>query len=682
MTTTMTPDMRANPFFGESALPYRLPAFAQIREEHYAPAFEQAIGEQLAEIEAIAGSGEEPGFENTIVTLERSGAMLRRVSNVFHNQSSADSNPQTEAVDAEFSPRLAAHRDAIHLNAALYGRVKALYEQRDSLGLDAESYRLLERYHSDFVRAGAQLSEGQKQELRGLNEQLASLSTSFEQSLVADTRAKAVVFDSAEELAGLSADTIAAAAENGRALGHEGKYVISLKLFSNQSELASLEDRAARARLLDASLSRGLTTNAETLVRMAKLRAQRAALLGFETHAAYQVADQTARTVAAVEEMLGRLVPAAMANAEREGEALRASAGVEIEAHDWAYYAEQVRKERYDFDSAELSPYLELDRVLFDGVFYAAGQVYGLTFTERTDLVGYHKDARVFEVFNADGSALGLYLADFYARSSKRGGAWMNDLVTQSELFGHQPVVVNNLNVAKPPAGQPTLLTFDEVNTLFHEFGHALHGLFSNVRFPYFAGANVPRDFVEFPSQVNEMWSVWPSVLANYAKHYQTGEPLPAELLAKLEAAEKFGAGFQTVEYLGAALLDWAWHTIAPGTELGSEPGDVEQFEAAALAKAGVAMAAIPPRYRSTYFAHVFAGGYHAGYYSYIWSEVLDADTVEWFKDNGLSIRESGERFRQELLSRGGSVDALTTFRNVTGREPQIEPLLIRRGLA
>lgn len=677
MTTTMTTDFAANPFFAESTLPYRLPAFEEIREEHYAPAFERGMAEQLAEIDAIVGNGEEASFENTIVALERSGGMLRRVSGVFFNQSGACSNAAVEAIDAEFSPRLAAHRDAIHLNGALFGRIRALFDRRESLGLDAEALRLVERYHSDFVRAGAQFGAEEQRELRALNERLASLSTGFEQALFADARAKAVVFDRVEELAGLSDGMIAAAAENGRALGHEDKWVISLKLFSNQSELASMQDRRSRKRLLDASLSRGLTTTASTLVEMVRLRASRAALLGFENHAAYTVADQTAHTTAAVEEMLGRLVPAAVANAEREAEALRASAGYEIEAHDWTYYSEQVRRERYGFDGAALRPYLELDQVLFDGVFYAAGQVYGLTFRERADLIGYHEDTRVFEVFNADGSALGLYLADFYARRSKRGGAWMDELVSQSELFGYLPVVVNNLNIAKPPSGQPTLLTFDEVTTLFHEFGHALHGLFSDVRHPYFAGTRVPRDFVEFPSQVNEMWAVWPAVFANYAKHYETGEPMPEELFAKLEAAEKFGWGFRTVESLGAVLLDWAWHTIAAGTE----PGDPEEFEAAALAKAGIAMAAIPPRYRSTYFAHIFASGYSAGYYSYIWSEVLDADTVEWFKDNNLTIRESGERFRRELLSRGGSVDALESFRRVVGREPRIEPLLTRRGL-
>ncbi|HEV2638517.1 MAG TPA: M3 family metallopeptidase [Actinocrinis sp.] len=681
-TTGSSGGVAANPFLVESTLPYLLPDFGAIREEHYGPAFEAAMAEQLAQIAAIVGSGPAgaAGFSDTIVALERSGGMLRRVSAVFLNQCGSYSNPETDALDARFRPLLAAHRDAILLDSALFERISALYARRDSLVLDAESLRLLERYYSDFVRAGALLDAAGKERLRTVNARLATLAAAFEQDLFADTRERAVVFDRASELAGLPESMIAAAAENGRVLGHPGKFVISLKLFSNQSQLALLESRDARARLLAASLGRGLETTGKTLVEIATLRAERAALLGFESHAAYVVADQTALTVGAVEEMLGRLVPVAVAKAGQEAAALRASAGFEIEAHDWAFYAEQVRRERYDFESAELSPYLELDRVLFDGVFHAAGQVYGITFTERPDLAGFHPDTRVFEVFDADGTGMGLYLADFYARSSKRGGAWMDEFVSQSHLLGQRPVVLNNLNIAKPPAGQPTLLTFDEVGTLFHEFGHALHGLFSDVHYPYFSGTGVPRDFVEFPSQVNEIWAVWPSVLANYARHHETGAPLPGELLARLTAAERFGWGFRTVEYLGAALLDWAWHTIGPGTD----PGDPVRFEAAALAAAGVAVAAIPPRYRSTYFAHIFAGGYSAGYYSYIWSEVLDAQTSRWFEANaagGVGIRESGERFRRGLLSRGGSRDAITMFRDVVGDEPRIEPLLERRGL-
>ena len=670
-----------NPFFSPSTLPYGLPPFAEIREEHYLPAFRRGMTEQLAEVAAVAASEDPPTYENTIVALERTGALLRRVSHVFFNQASSDTNATVQEIEAEVSTELAAHDDAIHLDPGLYARVEALYDTRHELGLDAESLRLLERYHTRFERAGARLPEAGRQRLRELNTRIAAACTAFEQNLFAGTKAAALVLDSADELAGLSPGAVAAAAENGRSLGHDGKYVLNLKNFSNQQELASLERREVRERLLAASLGRGLggaNDNRGLVVELARLRAERAALLGHDSHAAYAVADQTAVTTQAVTEMLARLVPPAVANAEREAAALAAASGQdEIAAWDWAYWSEKVRKAEYDIDSAAMRPYFELDRVLTDGVFHAAGLLYGLSFTERTDLTGYHPDVRVFEVFEEDGSPIGLYLGDFHARASKRGGAWMNNLVDQSALLGERPVVVNNLNIARPGPGEPTLLTFDEVNTLFHEFGHALHGLFSDVHYPFFSGTAVPRDFVEYPSQVNEMWALWPEILANYARHHETGEPMPQELVAKMEAAELFGQGFRTVEYLAATLLDWAWHTIPAG----ADPGDAEAFEAAALKDAGVALPAIPPRYRSTYFAHIFAGGYSAGYYSYVWSEVLDADTVEWFKENGGLRRDNGDTFRRELLSKGGSVDSLTAFAAFRGRAPRIEPLLERRGL-
>ncbi|WP_329317648.1 M3 family metallopeptidase [Streptomyces sp. NBC_01262] len=670
-----------NPFFSPSTLPYGLPPFAEIREEHYLPAFRRGMTEQLAEVAAVAASEDPPTYENTIVALERTGALLRRVSHVFFNQASSDTNATVQEIEAEVSTELAAHDDAIHLDPGLYARVEALYDTRHELGLDAESLRLLERYHTRFERAGARLPEAGRQRLRELNTRIAAACTAFEQNLFAGTKAAALVLESADELAGLSPGAVAAAAENGRSLGHDGKYVLNLKNFSNQQELASLERREVRERLLAASLGRGLggaNDNRGLVVELARLRAERAALLGHDSHAAYAVADQTAVTTQAVTEMLARLVPPAVANAEREAAALAAASGQdEIAAWDWAYWSEKVRKAEYDIDSAAMRPYFELDRVLTDGVFHAAGLLYGLSFTERTDLTGYHPDVRIFEVFEEDGSPIGLYLGDFHARASKRGGAWMNNLVDQSALLGERPVVVNNLNIARPGPGEPTLLTFDEVNTLFHEFGHALHGLFSDVHYPFFSGTSVPRDFVEYPSQVNEMWAIWPEILANYARHHETGEPMPQELVAKMEAAERFGQGFRTVEYLAATLLDWAWHTIPAG----ADPGDAEAFEAAALKDAGVALPAIPPRYRSTYFAHIFAGGYSAGYYSYVWSEVLDADTVEWFKENGGLRRDNGDTFRRELLSKGGSVDSLTAFAAFRGRAPRIEPLLERRGL-
>ncbi|MFF2039968.1 M3 family metallopeptidase [Kitasatospora sp. NPDC058170] len=674
--------MTENPFFKASTLVYELPPFAEIREEHYLPAFERGMADQLAEIAEITANPEAPSFDNTLIALERSGALLRRVGAVFFNQASSDTSPGVDRVDAEVSPKIAAHTDAIHLDAELFARVEALYERRDELGLDAESLRLLERRHTRFVRAGARLGSAEQARLRSLNAELATAETAFRQNVSADSQARALVLDSVEQLDGLSPDAVAAAAENGRALGHEGAYVLSLKNFSNQSELAFLTDRSVRERLMAASLGRAVDTNGPLAIRMSALRAERAQLLGYPTHAAYVVADETAGSVEAVDALLPRLVAPAVANAAREAAELAkvaAADGVEeIAAHDWAYYSEQVRQSAYQVDAAALRPYFELERVLHDGVFHAAGLVYGLTFTERPDLTAYHPDVRVFEVFEEDGGSLGLFLGDFHARASKRGGAWMEELVTQSTLLGKRPVVMNNLNIARPAPGEPVLLSWDEVRTLFHEFGHALHGLFSDVRYPYFAGTEVPRDFVEFPSQVNEMWMVWPAVLANYAKHHVTGEPLPAEQVERMAAAEGFGQGFRTVEYLAAALLDWAWHTVPAGQEI----ADAEEFEAAALAKAGLAVAAIPPRYRTTYFAHIFAGGYSAGYYAYIWSEVLDADTVDWFRGNGRTVRESGEVFRAELLSRGDSRDALDSFRAVVGRDPRTEPLLVRRGLA
>ncbi|NNH68592.1 M3 family metallopeptidase [Nocardia uniformis] len=680
--------MTSNPFFERSTLPYELPAFAEIGDEHYLPAFERGMVEQLGEIAAITASEEPPTFGNTIVALESSGALLTRVSNVFFNIAGSDSNARTEAIEAEISPRLAAHRDAIHLDPELFGRVESLYERRADLGLEGEQARLLEQYYLRFVRAGARLDAAQQERLRELNAQLASAATEFGQNNLAATNAATLVLDSAEEVAGLAAAAVAAAAENARSLGHDGKWALSLQNVSNQPVLAELADREVRRRMLAVSLGRGFGDtgrNGPLAARIAALRAERAALLGYPDHASYAVEDQTAKTAPAVEEMLGRLVAPAVANAEREADelavAMRADATgtAELRSWDWQFWSERVRAERFSVDAEALRPYLELERVLWDGVFFAAGQVYGITVRERDDLIGYHPEVRVFEVFDADGAALGLFLGDFFTRPSKRGGAWMNELVSQSRLLGQRPVVVNNLNIVKPPEGEPALLTWDNVRTLFHEFGHALHGLFSDVTYPFFAGTEVPRDFVEFPSQVNEMWMARPEILANYAKHIDTGEQIPAALVERLAAAERFGEGFRTVEYLAAALLDWAWHRI-PGAEATADV-DAEEFEADALSKAGLALAAIPPRYRTGYFAHIFAGGYAAGYYSYIWSEVLDADTVQWFSDSAAPIRDKGEAFRRELLARGGSVDPLEAFESFRGRAPEIEPLLIRRGL-
>ena len=687
-TTAAQEEMADNPFFAESPLPHQLPPFDRIDDAHYAPAFEQGMADQIAEIEAIAGTSEPPTFENTIVALERSGQLLNRVAATFFALSSADTNDAINAIRNEMAPRLAAHTDRMLLDAGLFARVEALYEQRADIGLDDESQRLVEEYYVDFVRAGARLSDAEKERMQAINARLAALSSRFTQNVLDEVNASAVVVESGDELAGLSEGQIAAAVAAAEARDLEGRYVIPLLNTSGQPALASLEDRGLRERIMRTSLARGSQggeyDNRGVITEMARLRAERAAMLGYPNHAAYILERQTARTVDAVNERLASLAPPAVANAEREAADLQAMAAaegadLELAAWDWSYYTEKVRAERYAFDASQLRPYLEMDNVLENGVFFAATRLYGLTFEERPELPVYHPDVRVWEVFDAGGEALGLFIGDFYARPSKRGGAWMNAYVSQSHLMETSPVVGNHLNVPKPPEGEPTLLTFDEVTTLFHEFGHALHGFFSDVRYPYFAGTSVPRDFVEYPSQVNEMWATWPEVLRNYAVHHETGEPMPADLLDRVLATQQFNQGFATTEYLAASLLDMAWHQIT-ADEVPDAAG-VEAFEAAALEAAGVALATVPPRYRSTYFSHIWSSGYSAGYYSYIWSEVLDADSVEWFKENGGLLRENGDHFRSTLLSKGGSIEALDLFRAFRGAEPDIGPLLVRRGL-
>ena len=681
-------EMTGNPFFAESALPYRLPPFDRIDDAHYRPAFERGMAEQIEEIEAIAARPDPPTFENTIVPLERSGRLLDRVASVFFSLASAHTNDAINEIRNEMAPRLAAHTDAILLNADLFARVRTLHERRESLALDAEARRLVERYHVDFVRAGARLSASDKERMQEINAELAALSSRFTQNVLDEVNAAAVVVETEEELAGLSENEIASAAAAAAARGLENRYVLPLLNTSGQPALASLDDRGLRERIARASLARGSQggeyDNREVITAMARLRAERAAMLGYPNHAAYVLERQTAQTVEAVNERLASLAPPAVANARREAADLQAmadaeGAGLALAAWDWSYYTEKVRADRYAFDAAQLRPYFEMDNVIDDGVFFAANRLYGLTFEPRPELPAYHPDVRVWEVFDAGGEPLGLFLGDFYARPSKRGGAWMNAYVSQSRLLGTAPVVANHLNVPKPPAGEPTLLTFDEVTTLFHEFGHALHGFFSDVEYPYFAGTSVPRDFVEYPSQVNEMWATWPEVLKNYAVHHETGEPMPADLLEKVLAMRRFNQGFATTEYLAASLLDQAWHQLTADEVPAA--ADVETFEAAALEAAGVALDAVPPRYRSTYFSHIWSSGYSAGYYSYIWSEVLDADSVEWFKENGGLLRANGDHFRRTLLSKGGSVDALTLFRDFRGADPDVRPLLVRRGL-
>ncbi len=678
-----------NPLLSPSDLPYGLPRYDDIRPEHYLPAFEEAFAQHRREIASITRARSMPTFENTMVPLERSGDLLGRVARTFYTVSSADATQAIQEVEETLAPLMSAHDDAIRLDAQLYWRVKTLHDQLDELGLDAEQRYLVERHFREMTHAGAALDDDAKTRLTELNQRLATLTTAFEKHLLADTNDLAVVFDDASELDGLGEGELSAAAQAAADRGLDGKYAVTLTLFTGHPYLASLTNRASRKRIMDASRARGSrgddNDNRETLREIVRLRAERAALLGYPTHAAYVTADETAGSPEAVHAMLRRLAPPAAANARREQAALQAiieatePAPFPLEAHDWAFYTEKVRAATYDLDTAALRPWFEAERVLHDGVFFAASRLYGVSFTERHDLPAYHPDVRVFEVANADGSPLGLYLLDLYTRDTKRGGAWMNSIVTQSRLRGTDPVVVNNLNVPKPAAG-PTLLTLDEVTTLFHEFGHALHGLFATVTYPHFAGTAVFRDFVEFPSQVNEMWIFWPEVLANYAKHVETGEPLPQEVVERLQASETFNQGFETSEYLAAAWLDQAWHSLTAEQAAGDL--DVAGFEASALADIGLDNPVVPTRYSSTYFAHVFSGGYSAGYYSYIWSEVLDADTVEWFREHGGLTRAGGDRFRERLLGVGGSKDPLEAYRDFRGRDAEIEPLLKRRGLA
>ncbi len=681
-TTMVTSD---NPFFAPSELQFGYPRFDLIKNEHYEPAMVQGMVEQRAEIDAIASNPDAPTFDNTLAAMERSGQLLDRSARVFFGLSSAHTNDEIEAIQVRISPQFAEHQDAILLNQALFARVQTLHSQRADLGLDAESLRLLEETYKDFVRAGALLGETGQARMREINTELASLQTAFRQNVLAEVNDRAVVVDDPKLLDGLSEGEIAAAKEAAVARELEDSWVIPLLNTSGQPALASLTDRGLRQRIFEASVGRGSSggdyDNRQIIADIMKLRAERAQLLGYANHAAFSLDNQTAKTTDAVNDRLEGLAPVAVANAKVEAQALQAlidaeGGDFELAAWDWAYYTEKLRAQQYAFDESELKPYFELDNVLVKGVFYAAEKLYGITFTQREDLPTYHETVRVWEVRNADGSVLALFIEDMYARPSKRGGAWAMSYVSQSDLMGTRPVSANHLNIPRPPEGEPTLLTWDEVTTLFHEFGHALHAMFADVQYP--SSLSTPRDFVEYPSQVNEMWADWPEVLANYAVHYETGEPLPTELLEKVSATALFNEGFRSTEYLAASLLDQAWHQRTV-EELPDADG-VLDFEAAALAKAGAAFDAVPPRYRTTYFSHI-VGGYSAGYYSYIWSEVLDADTVEWFKENGGLRRDNGDHFRATLLSRGGAEDAMQLYRNFRGRDAELEPLLKRRGL-
>ena len=676
-----------NPFLEESQLILNYPQFDLIQTVHYLPAFQRGMADQVAEIEAIANQGEDPDFENTIIALELSGQLLDRVSRVFFSMSSAHTNDEIRSLQQQLAPQLAAHSDAILLNRALFARIQTLFDQRKELPLEPEALRLLEQYRLDFVRAGAALTESEQDRMREINAEMATLQTLYSQNVLSEVNDLAIVVDTEEEMAGMDEALKQAASEEAAERGLPGKYVIPLLNTSGQPALASLQNRSVRQRIFETSLSRGSRggdfDNRDVLSKVLSLRAERSALLGFANHAEFILANQTAQTVEAVNQRLAELAAPAVANVRREANDLQAlieSEGddFQLAAWDWDFYTEKLRAKRFNFDANQLRPYFELDNVLNRGVFYAAERLFGVRFEERKELPVYQEDVRVFEVIDVNGSTLGMFIADFYARPSKRGGAWMNSYVSQSGLTGKLPIVANHLNITKPSAGEPTLLTFDEVTTMFHEFGHALHGLFSSVDYPYFSGTSVPRDFVEYPSQVNEMWATWPEVLQNYAVHYETGEAMPRELLEKVLSTQTFNQGFATTEYLAASIVDQALHQLTvnevPSAEL------ILDFEAQALEAAGIQVNEVPPRYRATYFSHII-GGYSAGYYSYIWSEVLDADTVDWFHENGGLLRENGDHFRQSLLSQGGSKDAMGLYRSFTGREAQILPLLERRGL-
>ena len=680
--------MSENPFFAPSGLPLEAPDFNSIDEAHFAPAFEEGMVRELAEIDSIASNPDLPTFENTIVAMEKTGDLLTRAQRVFFNLTSAHTSDKLQEIQAEFAPKFAEHSDNIRLNRTLFERIEALYEAREDLGLDDASMKLLEDTHRDFVRAGAQLTEAEQQRMREINSRISSLTTQFQENVLQLNRERAVVVDDVSLLDGMSSDRIAAAKEAAENRGYENSYLLSITNTTRVPILTSLNNRDLRERVWRASAYRGLgedggIDNRPLVLELAQLRAERAELLGYSNFAEYALEPQTAQSPENVLGMLTDLIPAVITNAEQEGELILAKMredGIddELQPWDWEFYGEQVRREMYDIDESEVRPYFEINRVLEDGVFYAMERLYGITFEERFDLPLYHPEVRIFNVFDEDGTQLGLFYADYFSRDSKRGGAWMNSFVVQSHLLDKKPVIVNVLNVSPPAEGEPALISFSNVTTMFHEMGHAVHGLFSDVLYPSQAGTSVPRDFVEFPSTFEEDWAIHPEVLANYAFHYETGEPIPQELLSRVIAAREFNQGFDTYEYLAATMVDLEWHTLASG----DIPDDVAAFEQAALGKYNMDWYAIPPRYKSAYFSHIFSGGYSANYYAYIWSEILAADAFAFMRDEGGLTRENGDRYRQYILSRGGSLDAMELYRAYRGGDPDVRHLLLRRGLS
>ncbi|RUO78901.1 dipeptidyl carboxypeptidase II [Idiomarina tyrosinivorans] len=676
----------ANPFFKPATLQYGAPNFDRIKFEHFEPAFREGLKQHNEEIAAIANNSEAPTFENTIVAMEKSGQLLSRVSAVFDNFASADSTQEIRDLEEKLAPEFAKHSDNIHLNRKLFSRIETLYKQKDALGLDPVSIRLIEETYKEFVQAGAKLSDEQQQKIRDINEKLSSLTTDFQSALLAMKDQSVVFVDDVDQLKGLSDSEIKSLANQAKERGKEGQYAIVMSNTTRHPILSQLENRALRKRVWEASANRGYGgTEADTrpiIKKMVQLRAEKAQLLGYDNWADYVLESRMAQDPKAAKKMLEDIVPAVVKNTKAEQADIKAmmnADGIEgdVQPWDWLYYAEKVRQQKYAIDADKVKPYFEFERVLKDGVFFTMHELYGITFEERKDLPVYEPDVRVFEVKDVDGSSIGLFYADYFTRDTKRGGAWMSSFRIQNGLLNQKPVIINNLNIVKAPEGQPTLLSFDEVQTMFHEMGHAVHGLFSDVKYPSLAGTNVPRDFVEFPSTFEEDWALNPRVIARYAKHYKTGEQIPQALLDKLLAAKNFNQGFDTLEYMEAALLDLSFHTVAPGTVI----DDVGAFEEKALKDSGAYMKAVPPRYRSTYFQHVFAGGYSAGYYAYLWSEVFAADAFKYMREHGGLKLENGQAFRDNILSKGNSKDPMQQYIDWRGQEPSIDALLERRGL-
>ncbi len=676
----------SNPFYAESTLPFQAPPWDRIKDADFEPAIEAGIAAHEREIEAIANDPAKPTFANTYAAMERAGALLSRTLRAFGGVTGANTNPTLQTVQREMAPKLAAHRDAIYLNEKLWLRVKAVYDERAKLGLQPEQMRLVEVVHADFVHAGAQLPEADKAQLKQMNEEESKLRNAFETKLLAANKAGAYTTADKAALAGLSEAQVAAAETTAKARVQAG-YVLPLQNTTQQPELSAMSQREARKALFDDSWTRaekgGDNDTRATIARLAQLRAQKAKLLGYPTYAAWKLEDQMAKTPAAALQFMDALVPASTERARAEAHEIQKvidaqHGGFPLQAWDWNFYAEQVRKAQYDLNEDEVKPYFEINTVLENGVFYAAHLLYGISFKERKDIPVYEPDVRVFEVSDVDGKPLALFYCDYWKRDNKNGGAWMSEFVGQSKLLGTLPVVYNVANFTKPAAGQPALISFDDVTTMFHEFGHALHGMFADATYPTLSGTSVPRDFVEFPSQFNEHWSTYPEVFAHYAKHYQTGAPMPEELKGKLLRAGKFNEGYKVTELLAAAELDMQWHTLAADAPL-QEP---DAFEKGALEKTKLAMIEVPPRYRSSYFAHIWGNGYAAGYYAYLWSEMLDDDAFQWFVEHGGLTRANGDRFRKMVLSRGNTEDLGAMYKAWLGAEPGTGPMLKFRGLA